>query len=65
MADRCSAACGSSLAAALSPPVIDTHYGTIHGGVSPFREATKPLFTSEFPTHSLGNQWIAPKAQSD
>lgn len=29
------ATCGS-LAFALKPPVIDTHYGTIHGGLSPF-----------------------------
>lgn len=35
------AACIPGITAALSVPVISTHYGTIHGGVSPFRGGDK------------------------
>ncbi|CRL26859.1 Acetylcholinesterase, insect [Penicillium camemberti] len=43
------AACGSSIASALSPPVIDTHYGTIHGGLSPFRGGDKAFVYKGIP----------------
>ncbi|KAJ5712687.1 hypothetical protein N7493_009155 [Penicillium malachiteum] len=43
------AACGTSLASALSPPVISTHYGTIHGGLSPFRGGDKAFVYKGIP----------------
>ncbi|KAJ5298095.1 hypothetical protein N7508_008344 [Penicillium antarcticum] len=43
------AACGSSLASALSPPVIDTHYDLIYGGVSPFRGGDKAFVYKGIP----------------
>ncbi|BCS30170.1 carboxylesterase/lipase family protein [Aspergillus puulaauensis] len=42
------AACGS-LASALKPPVIDTHYGTIHGGLSPFAGGDKAFVYKGIP----------------
>lgn len=43
------AACGSSVVSALSPPIIDTHYGTIHGGLSPFRGGDKAFVYKGIP----------------
>lgn len=40
---------GSSLVSALSPPVIDTHYGTIYGGLSPFRGGDKAFVYKGIP----------------
>ncbi|KAJ5958799.1 uncharacterized protein N7479_005949 [Penicillium vulpinum] len=43
------AACGSPLASALIPPVIDTHYGTINGGLSPFAGGDKAFVYKGIP----------------